>query len=78
MDDLLDYSPPTNKNFKKAKILFKITAVAFIMAIACTFSARFLPRNNDVRDHFIALPSLLFIILAPIALFYILKSYIKK
>ena len=78
MEELLDYSPPTHPNFKKAKLLLKVMVVTFTLSFVCAFVARFFPINSDVINLIIALPMLVVILLAPIGLFYIIRSYVKK
>ncbi|MDB5257069.1 MAG: hypothetical protein JWM14_1764 [Chitinophagaceae bacterium] len=78
MNDTLDHFEENNKNFKRAKILLKFMALTFIVAIVFAFATRFIPLDFDTRDSIAGIPILVMMILAPIGLFYIAKSYIKK
>ena len=82
MDQPIDHFPldqPTiTRNFKKAKTLLKGMFIALIIGLILPASSSFLPMPADRRDLLLGIDLLIIILLAPTALFFITRSYLKK
>lgn len=82
MDQPIDHFPtsqPDNpKNFKTAKILLRCMVIAFIIGVALPNSSSFLPLPADRLDLLLGIDLFIIMFLAPTALFFITRSYIKK
>lgn len=72
----LDYEPPVLRHLNKAKSLFYILLACAFFSIAVTVLGKGL-RGNTI-GMIIALPWLMILVLSPLALVHIIKSYRHK
>ncbi len=84
MENNLDFVPPNDQNLRKAKTTFHLIAALYVLAVSLPFLYVFLPLLNasgvmgNILKVLMGITLLIIISLSPLALFYIVKSYLHK